>query len=189
MVTALQYFSYAHLGTPYMGVGRNMAYRKELFFNNSGFNDHMSLRSGDDDLFINKVADSKNTSTCFNQESFTISEPKTSFKDWILQKRRHVSTAKFYRPLHKFLLGLFYTTQLLFWIIGILLFVLGHPWEWLAVLIALRFIIQLLCFGLTAKKLKEVDLIFLTPILELFLILIQLSIFIANLISKPKHWK
>ena len=188
-MTALQYFSYANLGFPYMGVGRNMAYRKELFFNNSGFNDHMSLKSGDDDLFINKVADRTNTASCFTKESFTISEPKTSFKDWVLQKRRHVSTAKFYKPLHKFLLGLFYTSQFLFWIIGMLLFVLGYPWEWLTALIAIRFIIQLLCFGITAKKLNEIDLIVLAPILELFLILSQLSIFIANLISKPKHWK
>jgi glycosyltransferase involved in cell wall biosynthesis len=189
VMTALQYFSYANLGIPYMGVGRNMAYRKELFFNNSGFNSHMRLKSGDDDLFINKVADNKNTSICFTEESFTISEPKTSFKSWILQKRRHISTAKFYKPLHQFLLGLFYTSQVLFWVLAISLLTLGYPWEWPVTLILLRFTIQLVCFGFTAKKLNEVDLIFLAPILELFLILTQLSIFIANLISKPNHWK
>ncbi len=63
-----------------MGVGRNMAYRKELFFNNSGFNNHMSIKSGDDDLFINEVANPSNTALCFTKESFTISEPKTSLK-------------------------------------------------------------------------------------------------------------
>jgi glycosyltransferase involved in cell wall biosynthesis len=189
VMTALQYFSYANLGIPYMGVGRNMAYRKELFFNNSGFNSYMNLKSGDDDLFINKVADNKNTSTCFTKASFTISEPKTSFKDYILQKRRHISTAKFYKPLHQFLLGLFYASQLLFWTLPIILLITQHLWEWVVALIALRFILQLVCFGFTAKKLNESDLIFLAPILELFLILTQLSIFIANLISKPKHWK
>jgi glycosyltransferase involved in cell wall biosynthesis len=189
VMTALQYFSYANLSIPYMGVGRNMAYRKELFFNNSGFNSHMKLKSGDDDLFINKVADNKNTSICFTEKSFTISEPKTSFKSWILQKRRHISTAKFYKPLHQFLLGLFYTSQLLFWVLAMSLLALGYPWLWLVVLILLRFITQLICFGFTAKKLNEVDLILLAPILEFFLILTQLSIFIANLISKPKHWK
>ena len=189
VMTALQYFSYANLGLPYMGVGRNMAYRKELFFNNAGFNSHMDIKSGDDDLFINEVATTTNTSICFTKESFTISKPKTSFKDWILQKRRHISTAKLYKPLHKFLLGLFYTSQLLFWMLGILLFAIDYPWKWLLAPIALRFIIQWLCFGFTAKKLNEIDLILLAPILELFLILTQLSIFIANLISKPKHWK
>ena len=189
VMTALQYFSYANLGVPYMGVGRNMAYRKDLFFNNSGFNNHMSIKSGDDDLFINEVADQTNTSICFTKESFTISEPKTSFAAWILQKRRHISTAKFYKLKHKFLLGIFYLSQLLFWIIGITLILMNFSWEWVIALIVLRFVIQLFSFGFTAKKFHEVDLILLSPILELFLVSTQLSIFIANLISKPKHWK
>jgi len=189
VMTAMQYFSYAQLGLTYMGVGRNLAYRKELFFNNSGFNNHMAIKSGDDDLFINEVANASNTALCFTNDSFTVSEPKSSFKAWILQKRRHISTAPFYKMKHKLLLGLFYTTQLLFWILAISLLIIGFTWYWVVALISLRFIIQWLCFGFTAKKLEETDLIILTPILELFLISLQLSIFIANLISKPKHWK
>ncbi|MFP4845306.1 glycosyltransferase [Winogradskyella sp. PE311] len=189
VMTALQYFSYTSMGSPYMGVGRNMAYRKPLFFNNSGFSNHMTLKSGDDDLFINEVANNKNTSIIYCKESFTISEPKTSIKDWVLQKRRHISTAKFYRTKHKLLLGLFYSSQLIFWVLGALLILLQYNLKWVLALIVLRFLIQILSFGLTARKLNETDLIILTPILEIFLILTQLSIFIANLISKPKHWK
>ena len=187
--TALQYFSYAKLGMPYMGVGRNMAYRKEIFFNNNGFNSHMALKSGDDDLFINEVANHSNTEICASKDSFTLSEPKTSFKDWILQKRRHVSTAKFYKIKHQFLLGLFYISQLLFWVLGGLLLALDYDWQWVVAFIVARFVIQLLSFGFTAKKLDEANLIFSAPLLELFLISTQLSIFIANLISIPKHWK
>ncbi|WP_316929623.1 glycosyltransferase [Winogradskyella psychrotolerans] len=189
VMTALQYFSYANVGLPYMGVGRNMAYRKDLFFNNCGFNSHMSIKSGDDDLFINEVANTSNTSLCFTKESFTVSEPKTTFKAWILQKRRHISTANFYKLNHKVLLGVFYITQLLFWIFGISLLIIGFSWPLIVSLIGLRLIIQWFCFGFTAKKFEETDLIILMPILELFLITTQLSIFIANLISKPKHWK
>lgn len=189
LMTALQYFSYTNLRMPYMGVGRNLAYKKELFFNNSGFNNHMKLKSGDDDLFINEVANYANTTICFSADSFTISEPKTSYKAWIRQKRRHISTANFYKLKHKFFLGLFYSSQLLFWILGITLLLLGYNWQWIVGLIALRLSIQLICLGYTAKKFNEIDLILLTPILELFLISTQLSIFIANLISKPKHWK
>ena len=187
--TALQYFSFAALKSPYMGVGRNMAYRKELFFINNGFNGHMAVKSGDDDLFINEVADSSNTAICVSKESFTISEPKSSFKDWFLQKRRHVSTSKFYKSKHKALLGLFYISQLLFWVLAILLLILGYDWQWLLAFVLLRFVCQLLCFGFTAKKLNDVQLIFTAPFLEIFLISTQLSIFIANLISTPKHWK
>lgn len=189
VMTALQYYSYAKLRIPYMGVGRNMAYRKELFFNNRGFNNHMNIKSGDDDLFINEVANSSNTALCFSKESFTISEAKTSFGAWLLQKRRHISTAKLYKTKHQFLLGLFYISQLLFWTLSILLLSIGFSWQWIAALLGLRFVIQWLCIGFTAKKFEETDLILLVPILELFLITTQLSIFIANKISKPKHWK
>ena len=53
LYTALQYTGFAMAGHPYMGVGRNLAYRKSLFFNNKGFASHYELESGDDDLFIN----------------------------------------------------------------------------------------------------------------------------------------
>ena len=188
-MTALQYFSYANLGSPYMGVGRNMAYKKDLFFNNSGFSNHVFINSGDDDLFINETANKSNTSICFNTDSFTVSEPKHKFKDWILQKRRHISTSKFYKFKHQFLLGLFYMSQFLFWALGILLLSLNFNWQWVLALIVLRFIIYFFSFGFTAEKLGEIDLLVLSPFLELCLITSQLFIFIANLISKPKHWK
>ena len=71
LLTAVQYFSWAKMGRPYMGVGRNLAYKKEEFFNVNGFIDHMKIRSGDDDLFINQAAKGKNTTISFSPESFT----------------------------------------------------------------------------------------------------------------------
>ena len=37
LLTALQYIGFTMAGLPYMGVGRNLAYRKSLFFKNKGF--------------------------------------------------------------------------------------------------------------------------------------------------------
>ena len=87
-----------------MGVGRNLAYTKKEFFDANGFINHIKVRSGDDDLFINQVATKQNTAICFSKNSFTQSIPKTTFKDWITQKRRHISTAKHYKPIHKIIL-------------------------------------------------------------------------------------
>ena len=100
LLTAVQYFSWAKTGKPYMGIGRNLAYKKEEFFNVNGFISHIQVRSGDDDLFINQVATNKNTAICYSPESFTFSEPKKTFKGWFTQKRRHVSTAKFYKTFY-----------------------------------------------------------------------------------------
>lgn len=122
LLTAIQYFSYTKIGVPYMGVGRNLAYRKEEFYKTSGFMSHMNIRSGDDDLFINQVANASNTAICVSKNSFTESIGETSLSNWFKQKKRHVSTSKFYKLKHKILLGLFYLSQVLFWILSLILF-------------------------------------------------------------------
>ena len=189
LLTAIQYFSYAKFGLPYMGVGRNLAYRKDEFYNVNGFIGHMDINSGDDDLFINNIATNDNTEVCYTPHSFTKSLPKTTFNDWFRQKRRHVSTAKRYKLMHKLLLAEFYSSQILFWTLGIFLLAVKFKLYTVLSVFALTIIIKYLIIGFSAKKLNESDLIFLYPFLELFLILFQFSIFIANLISKPKHWK
>lgn len=189
LMTAVQYFSYAKSGIPYMGVGRNLAYQKNEFFKVNGFINHMQIQSGDDDLFINQVANSKNVAACFTKSSFTESLTKTSFKTWITQKRRHVSASKYYKLKHKLLLGLFYSSQLLFWILATLLLTFSFQLKTVLGLIILRFIIQLISLVPSAKKLNELDTIIILPILELFLIMMQLVIFSSNIFSKPKHWK
>ncbi len=188
VLTAIQYFSYLKIGIPYMGVGRNLAYTKSMFFNVKGFANHMKINSGDDDLFINQVATKFNTSYSISQGSFTESLPKTSFKNWIQQKRRHVSTASYYKPHHQFLLGLFYTTQLLFWVFGMLLLYTLFNWKIVALLFGIRVLTQYLVIGRSLIKLNGKDLVLFTPLFEIFLILIQLFIFIKNLISKPINW-
>lgn len=189
LVTAVHYFSFAAVGMPYMGVGRNLAYAKKEFFNANGFISHIKVRSGDDDLFINQVANKKNTSICFSKNSFTQSSPKTTFEDWFKQKRRHVSTAKYYKLNHKMLLTLIYITQFLFWVLGFVLLIFLYKWKLVCSLLLVRIILQYVMFGISSKKLGESDLIIILPVLEIFLISAQLTIFINNLISKPNHWK
>ena len=94
--TAIQYLSYAIKGRPYMGVGRNLAYEKALFFDNKGFAGHYHLLSGDDDLFVNENATRKNCAVEFSHESHTLSLPESTFRAWIKQKKRHLSAGSHY---------------------------------------------------------------------------------------------
>ncbi|GGD26237.1 glycosyltransferase [Hyunsoonleella pacifica] len=186
---AMCYLSFAKLGMPYMGVGRNLAYTKRQFFEVNGFMKHMRIRSGDDDLFVNEAATSDNTSICVTANSFTTSKPKTSLKTWFKQKRRHVSTAKHYKLNHKITLGLLYISCLLFWILSITLLAFWHLPILVGALVLTRIIVIIATYGFSAKKLREKDLILLSPFLEIFLIIAQLAIFINNIISKPNYWK
>ena len=189
LLTAMQYFSWAKLGKPYMGIGRNLAYKREEFFKVRGFMDHMKIRSGDDDLFVNQAAEKKNTTICFLPDSFTYSKPKTSFKEWFAQKRRHVSTAKHYKLFDRNQLGLFYVSQLLFLLLSVIL--LAFQFQWIAVvsMIGFRYIFAWVTMGFAAGKLKEKDVMYWFPIIEIVLIFTQLNIFLTNTLSKPVHWK
>ncbi|WP_370476911.1 glycosyltransferase [Tamlana flava] len=189
LITAGNYFSFALAGSPYMGVGRNLAYSKSEFFKANGFINHIKVRSGDDDLFVNQVATSKNTAICIPNGSFTVSTPKVTFKEWFKQKRRHVSTAKHYKLKHKAFLAIFYSSTLLFWLFAMILFVSLYKWPLILGLFLARLTIQYIILGSLSKKLNESDLLLLLPFLEIFLIMAQLTIFINNLISKPSHWK
>jgi hypothetical protein len=91
---------------PYMGVGRNLAYKKSLFFKNKGFAAHMHIPSGDDDLFVNANATKNNTAIRINKETHVWSEPKTSFGAYLRQKKRHFGAGKMYKSKHKFILSL-----------------------------------------------------------------------------------
>ncbi len=188
LFTAIQYFSYAKWGLPYMGVGRNLAYTSAEFYNQNGFATHLHIRSGDDDLFVNGAANKMNTGMCFSENGITRSVPKKSLKAWWQQKRRHVSIARHYKKKHQFLLGLFYTTQLLFWILFFALLFTAY-WQIALGFLAIRWIVQGAVFYNSGKKFGETDLFWLFPFLELFLVWAQLGIFIANIFSKPTHWK
>ena len=189
LLTAIQYFSFAKAGMPYMAVGRNLAYRKDVFFNARGFMNHMHIKSGDDDLFINEVAKKENTALCFSSESFTISSPKKTFKAWILQKRRHVSTAHYYKFWHQVVLGIFFSSQFFFWFLLSCLIVLRYSWEFLLIVFSVRFILSAVVFYFSSRKLNEKDVFYIFPVYEISLIFIQLYIFIRNLFSKPVTWK
>jgi len=188
LMTALQYFSYALQGQAYMGVGRNLAYKKLLFEDAGGFKTHLDVRSGDDDLFVNEVATSKNTVICDHPDAFTISEPKGELSSWLRQKRRHITTSKHYKTRQKLKLGVFYLSQIGFYSGAIVLLTLNTAPMLVIGLVLLRFLVFYSTMNRTAKKLNEKDLVTLAPLYEISIIFMQLYLFLANTVSPPKKW-
>lgn len=155
--TAIQYLSYALAGIPYMGVGRNLSYKKDVFLRNKGFSSINQIPSGDDDLFINQVARKDNTTICIDEEAHTLSEPKTRWSDWMTQKYRHYTTSNYYKSSHKFLLALYSFS--LFWIYPLLaVSIIFYNW-WIALAVfGVRFLVQAVVLYKSMKKLNEKDL-------------------------------
>jgi glycosyltransferase involved in cell wall biosynthesis len=185
--TALQYLSYALAGLPYMGVGRNLSYKKDVFLRNKGFSAINHVPGGDDDLFINKVANKENTAIVVDRDTFTVSEPKKTFGEWFRQKSRHYSTARYYKPLHKFLLGLYSVSHILFY--PLLITSLFFDWRVALSLFGVRLIIQGITFHKTMRRLGEEDLFPWWWLLDIWMFLYYL-IFSSTIWKKPRAtWK
>jgi len=186
--TALQYLSYALAGKPYMGVGRNLSYKKVIFFRHKGFSSFNHISSGDDDLFINTAATKNNTKINISPEAFTLSDSPSNWNQWIKQKRRHYSTAKYYKPLHKFLLGLYSLSHFLFFPI-LITAIAFYSWQWSLLVFFIRFIIQIIILYPSMKKLNEKDLFPFFILLDLWMFFYYF-IFSITLLMKPRaSWK
>ncbi|MFZ1529602.1 MAG: glycosyltransferase [Ferruginibacter sp.] len=185
---ALQYLSYAKAGIAYMGVGRNLSYKRSVFFRLKGFTAHNQIPGGDDDLFINAAATNKNTRINTDKESFTLSKPVSSWAQWRTQKQRHYSTSKYYRPLHKFLLGSYAFSQLAFYPL-LALAAVFYNWQIALAIFAFRYIVQMIIFSRTMKKLGEEDLFQWFFFFDIWMFIYYI-IFAPALVRKPKPtWK
>ncbi|TAH42261.1 MAG: glycosyltransferase [Bacteroidetes bacterium] len=186
---AMNYLSAALGGKAYMGVGRNLAYRRSLFFRNKGFAKHNHLFSGDDDLFVNSNSTSKNTAIEIDPKSFTVSEVKSGFSEWQNQKVRHMSTASHYKFYDKFRLFMVPFSGWVFYGLLITLLVLELDWRILLSLYGGVLLLKLPILWRNTSRLREKDLFWIFPILEPVHLLVQPLFYITNLFTKQKAWK
>ncbi|MGB3075594.1 MAG: glycosyltransferase [Chitinophagales bacterium] len=188
-MTALCYLSFALARMPYMGVGRNLSYRKRIFFDNNVFPKHPHLISGDDDLLINKAATASNTIVQIEKDSFMFSEPKKSWDEYWEQKRRHVSTGKYYRFGHMMLLGLFSVTHLLFYCLFLMVVMYSSYLPEALILFSFRFLSQAIIFRAWMKKLGEEDLSWYFPVMDILFLIYYLKLFPDVFQTKQAAWK
>ncbi len=186
---AITYLSLAEWGIPYMGVGRNLSYKKELFFKQNGFLSHYRIPSGDDDLFVNKAANRKNTKVVLNPDAKTISVPESSFKDWIYQKRRHFSTGKKYKIWHLILLGLWESSTFLLIITFFLLILNKIIILQSLIIIGLWVLLKLIVTKKFMILQGEKKLLLLSPLLETIIVTLGVIINLSNLLLKQRKWK
>jgi glycosyltransferase involved in cell wall biosynthesis len=185
----LQYLSAGISNKAYMGVGRNLSYKKELFFKNKGFATHYHITSGDDDLFVNQAANASNTSVIINKESFTYSVPAKTFTDWNRQKARHLSTAGLYTSSSKNRLMFLHGANYLFWPLAILAFTRV---DWIIItgsLFLLKNIVQFIALYKGGEKLDEKDLIAGFLLFEFLLLFLYPAWHLNRVLFKSTKWK
>ena len=188
---ALQYMGFAIRGVPYMGVGRNMAYRNKIFFDNRGFASILHLQSGDDDLFVNSNTNGINTRVETDSDSKTVSEPKETFSEWYYQKERHLSTSPFYKSKTQALIGTEVASRGLFYLAIVLTIILAPAMlkiiaggVWLV-----RLITQMIIMNRTATVLAERHFYLSIIFFDILLPLIYLKGLLSNKFHKKRIYK
>jgi glycosyltransferase involved in cell wall biosynthesis len=189
LITSIQFIGFALLGKPYMGVGRNLAYKKEIFLHNKGFHPYLEVTGGDDDLFVNSYATKANTAISFGNESHTLSKPKTSWKDFYTQKLRHLSVGKYYKFSDKLILGLFSLSWMASFLIAIPATFIESIGLILIGVFLVRWILLMVLMNTVPRKLGGAFEPWKTPLLDFIYVFYYLGTGVKALASKKVKWK
>lgn len=186
---AAGYLSAALKGKAYMGVGRNLAYKKDLFYKQKGFSKHYHIQSGDDDLFINQACTSENTAVVVNHDAITYSLAKKTFLNWKRQKQRHLTTAPHYTIQSKLKITTGYALQYAFHILFFTLLCFKVTFIAALVGLVLKICVQMLIFRKASQRLNELDMWSMSFFYEFMLLIIYPVFHISKLFHKPNKWK
>jgi cellulose synthase/poly-beta-1,6-N-acetylglucosamine synthase-like glycosyltransferase len=167
-ITAMQYMTYAMSGLGYMAVGRNMLVRRSAYDKVKGYTDHAHIIAGDDDMLVQSVVSGDNIKVCLSPSTFIYSDAKPSLSSYLTQKSRHISVSRHYKLAHKCLLGLFASSQLLFWMIAISgLAIYPLFWREIVIVICFKWIVQMISHHKWLQVLHCRDLRYYFPILDM----------------------
>lgn len=188
VLDALKAFTFTKFNTPFRASAYNFSFTKDNFFRVNGFIKHIKINYGKDDLFLRDAYFKKNTSFSIDEDSFVEITKEKTFKDWFSAQKRNSFLQNHYKLNHQILLFLYTITKLGSLTLGITL-LFFYPYKIILCIIGFYFLVKTIVLALATKKFKEPKIIFLFPFLEIILILLQISIFINNLMLKPNHWK
>ncbi len=188
-IRALNYISFALCKRPYMGEGYNLAYKKSLFLKVGGFIKHYNLSAGDDDMFINQIANSKNTSIVLSSPSFVKFESFRKYRDWIKAKKSNIISKKHFKASDRLLLNLLPFSTFMFYLCIAALFVCRIPWQYMVLAILLKLIIQIIVYYKAFKKLRIKKIFIFAPILEIYQMLLNFFLEFKVAITKKSKWR
>lgn len=161
LLNAMRYLGEAIERNPYTGCGRNLAYRKSLYYQQKGFASHLHLLRGEDDLFVNQAATGRNTRVEASPGSIMRITAPHYKKNWYEEKLSHAMTSRLYKDSSRYQMGFETCSRLLFLFLTIVCIVYGILTQnWMTVGVAtllwlLRFIMLTMVFRKTSLALGE----------------------------------
>lgn len=193
LLTGLRSLSFALSGSPYTGNGRNLSYRKELFFRHKGYSQSLNLHAGDDDLFINETATKENTTAVYSPNSLTEMDKIERFANWKEMKASRIATARYYKGSALSFFRLESLSFFLFIAMAISSIVMGLLGNWqisalAGLLLLARFITKAIIFHQSARMLGQTTLTGYLFILEFIQPVVNVYIYIYRILRSKKDY-
>jgi len=123
---------YALSGGPYLGERRNLAFRRQVFFDHKGFAGYNHLSGGEGDLFVLGVATKANACAATHPNGHTIGPPPATSADYARGRLAALLARRLYPIWIRRLLALPQYTRTLLWIGALALLCCGAPTVWIA---------------------------------------------------------
>jgi len=189
-LTGIQSIGYAQAGMPYMGVGRNMAVAKDTALPILTDMQSDDLASGDDDLLVQQVIKNKGkVNTVVHPDAFVYSHSPESWRKYIRQKSRHMTTSVVYRFLHQLLLAVFAASHMLTFLLLLVILIFSQQYLTLALtILTLKWFVQLVVNYKLMGILKERDLWIKFPLLDIATFVFYTVMTPYLLIKNKKQW-
>lgn len=97
LMMSVRYLSSAIRGVPYRGILQNLGLTKQAYFDAKGFN-HLNMNIGEDDLFIQRIANRGNTGIVMNPHATMRQRTWDTGGRWRARRRFYSYTFRFYPP-------------------------------------------------------------------------------------------
>jgi len=187
VMTGIQYLSWAMVGRPYMGVGRNMLYPRKLFQQTNPYKDQKNIPYGDDDLWVQQASPTRKVAVNTDKMAHVLSVPAISWNQWFKQKHRHLSAGHYYKMKVWWQPGLYALALIAHWFLlpvfvpfpldGMMfvLFVLGLAFRWDT-------------YRRWTSRLGDKDTDLWYPLLEVGYTLYLASMGVITAVNKKKTW-
>lgn len=186
---AMNYLGHGLIKNPYMGLGRNLAFTKKMFFSVNGFIPLYNIQVGEHELFVNKFSTKKNTSVIISKDSINQSVPKERVEDWLLQKKKHYRIVSYFKLKDKIITSLIPSTTFLLYCLIVTSLVFGFPWEYGIIALFLKYTLQIIIYYKSSRVLQSQQIAFLAPIYEILFLPFNTIIKISALLTKKEKWK
>lgn len=188
-LVATQYFSFALRRLPYMGVGRNLAYRKQVVQRSKVFKKYDFIKSGDDDLLVNEVGNANNVEISISVKSHTLSKGESDWKSYFNQKRRQLQAGAKYKLRDRLLLAFFGASNFMYYVLLVILIVKTNFIFCILGIFVIKQLLQYIVFRRISKQLGDSDLMMWIPALEPLYMMIISIIGVSTWVWKVNKWK